>query len=215
MYDQGLSVWWVLMNCKEHLLLVGSNFFSILNTEVGYHTVEWVSFFFSSPWHFFRPVPTSYRLNSHDEREVSKCVQNQFSFVWCQMLLREMRFCMTEEFWCAKSGELHKVFCQKCQSAVLPDAHGLLDALMWPVWKMAISQKQAFNVCLFSRTTRSWASWLQGVAFRYGPRVKDVSQSKALPFLPPLFLGGPKADDYTLNWILKIIKNCMPVSLQH
>ena len=205
------------MNCKEHLLLVGSNFFSILNIEVGYHTVEWVSFVLSSLWHFFLPVPISYGLNSHDERAVGKCVQKQFSFVWCQTLLWEIKFfrfllkIITKELWRAKSGQLHKVLCQKCHSAVLPDAHGLLDMLIWPAWKIQIFQKWAFNVCLFSRRVSSWASWLQGVPFRCGPRVKDVSESKP----PPLLLGGPKADDYTLNWILKISKICTPVSLQH
>lgn len=75
----------VLISCREHLLLLGSNFFFYI--ELGYHTVELVSFFLSSPWHFFLPVLISYRLNSHDERLVGKCIQKQFSFVWCQMPL--------------------------------------------------------------------------------------------------------------------------------
>ena len=145
------------MNCKEHLLFVGSNFFSILNTEVGYHTVEWVFFFLSSQRHFFPPVLISYRLNSHDERAVSKCIQKQFSFVWCQMLLWAINLCrfllkiITKELRHAKSGQLHKVLCQKCQSAVLSDAYGPLDVLMWPAWKIQIFQKWAFKTFVYSQ----------------------------------------------------------------
>lgn len=46
------------------------------------------------------------------------------------------------------------------------------------------------------------------VPFRQGLRAKDVSQSE----LPPLFAGGPRANDWTLNWILQISKICIPDS---
>lgn len=142
MYEQGPNVWWVLMNCKEHQLRVGSNCFFILNVEVGYHTVEWVSFFLSSPWCFF------FVLWFHKDWIVTmkegKCIQKQFNFVWCQMPLCKIKFCkfllkiITKELWPDKCGQLHKVLCQECHSAVPSDKHGLLDMLMWPVWKIPI-----------------------------------------------------------------------------
>lgn len=73
-----------------------------------------------------------------------KCIQKQFNFVWCQMPLCEIKFCrfllkiITKELWPGTCGQLHKVLCQKCHSAVPSDKHGLLDMLMWPVWKIQI-----------------------------------------------------------------------------